>query len=290
MMVIFFIFFFGLAVGSFINVVVYRLNNPDSIPDRKKRRSGIVSLLGGRSFCDRCKHKLAWFDNLPLVSFIFLKRKCRYCRSPISWQYPLVELATGILTVLVVFFVHPRSEICRHSGGVFNLCFPGGVFITNYQLLITVIYYLLITYFLITIFVSDLLYQTIPDEISYPAMAVVFLWSVTKAGFLNAILAGLGAALFFLFLHLITSGRGMAIGDVKLAGLLGFFLGWPKIIVALYLAFLGGALIGSILILTKRQRFGQPVPFGPFLTSAALLTFFYGEKMIAFYLDFLTKL
>ena len=237
-----FLFFLGLFFGSFINCVVYRVNNG-------------LSPLKGRSICPRCKHQLAWFDNIPLLSFILLGGKCRYCFSPISWQYPLVELAAGILTVLV-----------------FQL--------SNYELRITS-YNLLISWALLAIFVSDLIYTTIPDEILYPTLLIVFVYLIFHSpNFLisNFLISFLVAGFFYL-LVLITQGRGMGLGDVKLAGLIGLILGWPKIIVALYLAFLTGAFFGVILILLKKKKFGQHIPFGPFLTTATFVSLFWGEKI-----------
>lgn len=139
------IFFLGLAIGSFLNCLVYRLNTDKQF-------------LWGRSFCDKCRHQLAWYDNIPLLSFVLLRGRCRWCRSPVSWQYPLVELATGLATLFVVF--QPNGFIPRiHPEGLL-----GGVF-----------FYLLITYALIAIFLSDLHYRTIPDEIVYPTIILVLL-------------------------------------------------------------------------------------------------------------------
>lgn len=235
-------FVFGLCVGSFINCLVWRLNHN-------------LSPIWGRSICPRCKHKLVWYDNIPLLSFVLLRGKCRWCHSPISWQYPIVELTTGLLTVLV-----------------FQL--------SNYELRI-MSYYLLITYSLIAIFVSDLLYQTIPDEIVYPAVGITIFCSLLTSHYslFTIFIAALGAAGFFYLLCLLTRGRGMGLGDVKLAGLMGLILGWPKIIVAFYLAFLTGAVVSVILILLRKKKFGQYIPFGPFLTTATFIAIFWGEKI-----------
>ncbi|HUS60072.1 MAG TPA: prepilin peptidase [Nevskiaceae bacterium] len=228
-----FIFIFGLCVGSFLNVVVYRLNHN-------------LSPFRGRSVCPKCKHKLAWHDNIPLFSFILLRGKCRYCHSPISWQYPLVELAAGILTVVV------------------------------YQLSVDLIFNLLITYVLIAIFVSDLRYMTIPDKVVYPAIFLSLVYSLFGLHDSKFILSGLGAAGFFLILVLITRSRGMGVGDVKLAGLMGLLLGWPRIVVALFLAFLTGSVVGVILILLGKKRFGEHIPFGPFLAGGTWVALFWG--------------
>ncbi len=236
-------FLFGLCVGSFLNVVVYRLNHN-------------LSPFQGRSFCPQCKKKILWQDNIPLLSFILLRGRCRSCHSPISWQYPLVELAAGLTTIFTLFFL------------------------SSYLLSF---YYLLITYALIALFVSDFRYQTLPDEIVFPTILISLIYAFLYMP--QAIFVALGASLFFLVLHLVTRGRGMGMGDVKLAGLMGLVLGFPGIVVALMLAFLTGALVGVILILIGKKRFGEHIPFGPFLTSATWISLFWGQKIWQFFLE-----
>jgi len=233
------LFLVGLAVGSFLNCLIYRLSKG-------------FSPIGGRSFCPKCNHTLSWQDNIPLLSFILLSGRCRHCLSPISWQYPLVELGTGILTI-----------------SIFNFQFS--------------IFNLLITYALIVIFVSDLRYGTIPDRIVYPVigLATLFLIIYNLSSSIYYLLSSLGAAGFFLALVAITRGKGMGIGDVKLAALMGLVLGWPKILVALYLAFLTGAIVGVILILLGKKRFGEHIPFGPFLTTATWIGLLWGGQILA---------
>lgn len=241
------LFLIGLAVGSFLNCLIYRLNKG-------------FSPIGGRSFCPKCNHTLSWRDNIPLLSFILLSGRCRHCHSPISWQYPLVELGTGILTI-----------------SIFNFQFS--------------IFNLLITYALIVIFVSDLRYGTIPDKIVYPTIALAILYSLffIQYSIFNYFLSGLGAAGFFLALVAITRGKGMGIGDVKLAALMGLVLGWPKILVALYLAFLTGAIVGVILILLGKKRFGEHIPFGPFLTAATWIGLLWGSQILAWFQAWLLR-
>ncbi len=242
------VFLLGLCVGSFLNVVVYRLNHN-------------LSPLRGRSFCPKCKKKILWQDNIPLLSFILLRGRCRFCHSPISWQYPLVELTTGILTLFTIYY---------------SLFFIQTTFlVTGYRLLIT--------YALITIFVSDWLYQTIPDEVVYPVIAISLLYAILFMP--GAILAGLVAAAFFGLLVLATRGKGMGIGDVKLAGLMGLVLGFPGIVIALMLAFLTGASVGVILVVVGKKHFGEHIPFGPFLASATWVSLFWGQTIWQFYLD-----
>lgn len=250
------VFLFGLCVGSFLNVVVYRLNHG-------------LSPFQGRSFCPKCRKKILWYDNLPLISFVFLKGKCRFCHSPISFQYPLVELFTSILFVITSFLLINKT---------------GGLLIINFELWIKLFYYLFITASLIAIFVSDLRYQTVLDEVVLFGIIIAFLYSFFE-GSLISILSGLGAGLFFLSLVLITRGKGMGMGDVKLAVLMGLILGFPKIIIALIIAFLTGALVGVILVLVNKKHFKEPIPFGPFLTGATWISLFWGQKIWQLYIE-----
>jgi leader peptidase (prepilin peptidase)/N-methyltransferase len=255
----FFLFLFGLAVGSFLNVVIYRLNH--HLPKGKIIRFG---KLGGRSFCPRCQRQLLWQDNVPLVSFVLLRGKCRFCRQPISWQYPLVELATGVMFLFVYW------------GNFGNLDGSGWAELAYFLLLVSV---------LIVVFVSDLRYLTIPDEVVAP-MAII--GSVYQAGRFCPLTAtklvmifwpaGAGAAFFWLLLWL-TKGKGMGWGDVKLGGVMGLILGWQGLIIAIYLAFLTGAMVGGIMILSRKKRFGEQIPFGPFLVIGTLVALFWKEPI-----------
>ncbi len=243
----FLIFIFGLLVGSFLNCLVYRLNEA-----RNWRK-----FFFGRSYCPKCKKSLYWFDNIPLLSFLFLKGRCRWCHTHISWHYPLIELASGLLSFIVYYFF---------IGSIVNLIFN-----------------LIIIYAFIAIFLSDLQYRTIPDQIVYPAIILALIWQIVNNQWL-ALFSGLGTAAFFYLLVLITHYKAMGLGDVKLVGLMGLILGFPKIIVALYLAFLTGALVGVILVLIKKKKLKSEIAFGPFLILASLIALFWGEKIWRFFL------
>ncbi len=260
------LFIVGLCLGSFINCVVFRLNHN-------------LSPLRGRSICPGCKHQLSWLDNIPLLSFAFLGGRCRYCHKPISWQYPLVELVSGLVTVFVVF----------HLAGVEVVAPPPPRWPNG--LLGGVIFNLLITYSLITIFVSDLLYGTIPDEIvGFGVLAsLIFLIFQFPTILVTNLLTAATAAVCFFVLVLITRHKGMGMGDVKFVFFMGLILGFPLSVVALFLAFLTGALVGVILILVKKKRFGQTIPFGPFLCSATWIIIFWGEKILTRYLQWFLK-
>src|SRR5258706_4488733 len=241
-----FLFFIGICIGSFLNVVIDRTGNGESI-------------LFGRSHCDYCRHPLFWYDLFPLFSFLFLLGKCRYCQKRLSFQYPAVEFLTGVIFVAVGTVLSPSvyttSEIIR---------------------LLLVIK--LISCF-IAIFFIDLKFGIIPDELIIIGSLASLLIAIFYNGqlFLD-ILTGICTLIFFLTIFLLTRQRGIGFGDVKLGFLMGLFLGFPQIIIALYAAFVSGAIIGIWLVLQKRKKFfGGVLPFGPFLIFGVFLSFFYGS-------------
>ena len=241
------LFIFGLFIGSFLNCVIFRL----------EKREGF---LKGRSYCPHCRHPLAWYDLIPVLSFIILRRRCRYCQKTISWQYPLVEIATGLLFLLII----------------------------SYQLsIITYIYYLIIACFLIVIFVYDLKKFIIPDKVLFPAIAISLLYLIinNQLSIINYLLSALGAAVFFLVIYLLSKGKWLGFGDVKLAILLGLILGWPKILLALFLSFVIGGIIGVGLIVFLKKKLKSEVPFAPFLIIGTLIAFFWGQTIINWYLS-----
>ncbi len=262
----FVIFLFGLIIGSFLNCVIYRFEKGESF-------------LKGRSYCPRCKHILSWQDLIPLLSFLILKGKCRYCRQKISFQYPLVELATGLIFLLILNF----------QLSIFNQ-----FSIINFQNLITLCLMLCVSCFMIVIFVYDLKHYIIPDEVVYSAIFVSGIWYLvsgiffnfyTRYEILNTIYSALGAALFFLAIVLVSQGRWMGIGDIKLAFLMGLILGWPNILVALFLAFFIGALIGIGLMIFGRKGLKSEIPFGPFLVTGTFVAMFFGKQIIDWYMN-----
>ena len=250
-LIYFFVFLFGLAVGSFLNCLIFRLEKNESF-------------LKGRSYCPHCKHKLNWQDLIPVFSFLILKGKCRYCQKKISWQYPLVELAAAILFTLIIHYTFP------------NFLFS--------------IFYFLLSCFLIIIFVYDLKHYLILDKVIYPAIFTSFLCNlILHSGFyiLNSIYSALGASAFFLSIFLISRDKWLGFGDVKLGFFMGLFLSFPKILVALFFAYLIGAIIGIGLVLAKKKTLKSEVPFGPFLVTGTFFALFFGNQIIYWYLNFL---
>ncbi len=263
-----FVFLFGLIIGSFLNCVIYRMEmrNKGGITSfsqgRPQRKA--FGFLRGKSYCPYCKHTLSWQDLIPVFSFLFLRGKCRYCQKRISWQYPLVELATAILFVLIFW----------HLDFGFDLAFG---------------FWILISSFLIVIFVYDLKHFIIPDKVVFPAIIIALIFNFQFlifnqfSIFNSLILSAIGASAFFLFIVLVSQGKWMGIGDIKLAFLMGLLLGFPYILVALFLSFLIGAIIGIGLILAKRKTMKSEVPFGPFLVIGTFTALFLGEAIINWY-------
>lgn len=252
------LFILGINIGSFLNVLIDRL--PQGL-----------QVLRGRSHCDHCKHQLSWLDLIPIFSWIYLGRRCRFCHSPISIQYPLVELSTGALFIAAFLLLPNQSQ-----GSEFMNNGLGSWIMLGYSL------YLISSF--IVIFVTDLKYQLILDHIIYPAVFITLIFQIINyrsesINLFNPLLSAFAAGLFFLAMVLATRGRGMGVGDIKLVFLMGLILGFPKILIALYLAFLTGAMVGVILILTGKKRFGQHIPFGPFLSASTIIAFWWGDSI-----------
>lgn len=256
-----FIFLFGLIIGSFLNVLVYRRHTGESI-------------VNGRSKCPHCGHVLTWTDLVPVFSFIFLRGQCHYCHKKISWQYPLVELVTGLLFV-VAYIIESKLPIA-------NLQFT----IDTNLILILLRDFVAISA-LVAIFVYDYKWMIIPDSIALPALALVFainwLTGTTLTNLLIGALVGFG---FFAVQFYVSKGVWVGGGDMRLGALMGALLGWPLIIVALFFAYIFGAII-SVFLLIKKQATGKTaVPFGVFLVPSTILTLFWGQQILIWYLGF----
>ncbi|MBU2545230.1 prepilin peptidase [Patescibacteria group bacterium] len=246
------VFIFGLFIGSFLNCVVYRIES-------KK------SFLKGRSFCPHCKHTLSWLDLIPIFSYLFLEGRCRYCSKKISVQYPLVELLTGALFSLILW---------------------------NFGLSLAFGFWVLVSSLLIILFIYDLKHFIIPDRVIYPAILLTLVFRIWNfvgnwelgIGYFGATI---GAAGFFLTIFLISRGKWLGFGDVKLAILIGLLLGFPNILVSLFSAFLIGAIIGVGLIFLKKKTLKSEVPFGPFLILGIYIALFFGDQIVKWYLNIL---
>jgi leader peptidase (prepilin peptidase) / N-methyltransferase len=241
---------FGAIIGSFLNVCIYRLPREES-----------VATPG--SHCPHCNKPIRFYDNIPLVSYLVLGGKCRYCRASISLQYPLVEGVTALSSLLLFLRFGPSPSY---------------------------LFYFAFVAALIAITVIDLYHQIIPDVISLPGIAVGLLTSlvVAQITFLNSVLGILfgGGSLFLVatVYHWLFKREGMGGGDVKLLAMIGAFLGWKAVILTIFLSSLVGSVTGIILILIKGKDFKYAIPFGPFLSVGAVISLFYGERLIRWYL------
>lgn len=278
-MVTIFIFILGLAIGSFLNVCIDRLPHDET--------------LQGRSHCDHCRKKLQGIDLIPVVSFILLNGKCRYCKKKLSLFYPFVEIVTGLSFLFVWLFViaSPAQLGAAISSVGIASSFDLNMTPRNdmIALLITAISYFGITSSLIVIFFADLKYHIIPDE----ATIAIILFTLPIVGARHAlplqdhILGGIFLFLIIYLLYIITRGRGMGFGDVKFAFAMGFLLGPKAGGIALYVSFILGGIVSLILILLNKRGMKSMIAFGPFMVIGIVLMLFFPEKIFSLVSTFL---
>ena len=241
------IFFIGgLVFGSFLNVLIYRLD----------RQEG---LLTGRSECRNCKTQLKWLDLIPLASFIFLKRRCRYCKAKISYVYPSVELLTGV--VFALFYLK--------LGIPYNM----GLF-----------YQLILVFLSISIIFFDYIYYIIPDKIVLPliCMSLILSLTVRRAELVNLLTSGLLFGGFFAILYIVSRGKWVGLGDAKLSLLIGLSLGYPAGFLVMVVSIWTAALVGLTLIIFKRASFKSELPLGLFLSSYLIILIIFQHEIQIF--------
>jgi leader peptidase (prepilin peptidase)/N-methyltransferase len=240
---------FGLCVGSFLNVVIARLPAGRSV-------------VSPGSACPRCGNGIAWYDNLPILSYVLLRARCRACRTPISWRYPAVELTCGLLFALAYlhFGLTPRLAAAL-------VLLAGLIAITG----------------------IDLDHQIIPDVLSIPGIAAGILCSLAPDGIgwrdsvLGVVVGGGVFIVIILASSLVLGQPGMGVGDVKLGAMLGAFLGWKLALLSILLSVLVGGPLAATLLATGRKARKDPLPFGPFLALGGMVSLFWGESLLAWY-------
>lgn len=246
----FFIALFGLIVGSFLNVLTLRVATGESI------------VFPG-SHCPSCRHTLAWYDLLPVVSFFLLRGRCRYCQTAISWQYPLVEAVTAALFVAVTvsnFSLLAQGEYLRLLR---DFIFIGGV---------------------VSLFVFDYRWFIVPDEVSLPLVAILFVLNVMLGMSVVDLLIGVAiGGGFYLALWLLSRGEWVGSGDIRLGAVLGAMFGMWGTIVALYVAYVIGGIIAMALLASGRKQMKSHLPMGVFLVIGALTAFFAGDRLLTFF-------
>ena len=250
----------GLIVGSFLNVIIYRL----PIMLLRESTTPIVNLIIPRSHCPKCDSFIPWQQNIPIISYILLKGKCNYCQTAIHWHYPTVELLSCLTALLVAVYF--------------------GVNIKTLAILI-------LTWSLIAAIFIDCAYQLLPDNITIPLIWLGLLLNTHNIFTTptNAIIGAVsGYLILWLIAHifkLIRKIDGMGYGDFKLLAVFGAWLGWQLLPMILLGASLIGSVVGLVLIFKKKARFAHPMPFGPYLAFTGWVAFFVGTNVLHWYLS-----
>lgn len=289
-------FILGIVLGSFSKAAADRLGKNKS--------------LLGRSYCLRCKREIRWYDLFPIVSFLVLRGKCRYCHSRIPLGDFLTEVTLGIVTA-GLFYISLPSDLTP----LLSLDWSVGLFAVK------IIFMLFITTVATVIFWTDLETGYILDKITYPAsiIAVLYLLLISSIQSLNlyqglqqstlgkyllppytnylwvhlqriwqpaylAVVTAIALSSFFALLIIVTRGKGMGWGDVKYVFFIGLVLGFPKGLIAVFLAFLLGAFVSMVLIVASKKHFGQTIPFGPFLSLGTIISLFFTPQILNWFL------
>lgn len=264
--------FFGLALGSFVNALVWRLHQQENAKTKSQKQK--YSIMSGRSICPKCKNHLAWFELIPLFSWLFQAGKCRHCQKPISAQYPLVEL-----TMAVVFIAsyHFWPTDLTESGQ--KLLFVG---------------WLLSSVALLALAVYDLRWSILPSRIIYPALAIalsarlVYIFFFESQNVLKSLwlltLSILISAGFFWLLFQVSKGKWIGYGDIRLGFLTGTLLADPLLA---YLMIFIASLLGSLAVLpgliSGSKKLNTQIPYGPFLILATAILVIFGDDLVGFY-------
>jgi len=246
-----FAFIFGAVVGSFLNVCICRLPKNESI-------------VFPPSHCPTCDYRIPWYDNVPIISYLILRGKCRSCNSRISIQYPLVELVTALLTLFLFMRFGPTF--------------------------VFLVLFLFCSAMVVVTFI-DLEHQIIPDVISLPGIVAGFIFSffIPQIGWLNSLIGIVvgGGSLWLVAsgYELLTKKEGMGGGDIKLLAMMGAFFGWKAIPFIIFVSSLVGSVIGVTVMLIRKKDAKLAIPFGPFLALGAVLYIFFGSQLIHLYLS-----
>jgi leader peptidase (prepilin peptidase)/N-methyltransferase len=266
---------FGLLIGSFLNVVAYRLpvmaqreldNYIAHEAGKELPHPDRFNLMVPRSACPHCGHRISALENIPVVSWLFLRGKCSACKAPISARYPIVEAVTGLLSAVLVWNLG--------SGwlGLAGLAF---------------------TYFLIAMTLIDYDTKTLPDDLTYPLLWLGLLINLngTIVPLRDAVIGAMAGyvslwAVYWLF-KLVTGKEGMGYGDFKLLAALGAWMGWAMLPTIIILSSVVGAIVGISLIVFARRDRNNPIPFGPYLAAAGMIALLYGTPLTRYAQGFL---
>ena len=261
-----FIFLLGISIGSFISVIVDRI---------KKGEKGIFM---GRSMCPKCRKKLGAAELIPIISYVLLRGKCRHCGKPISMHYPALELFSG-LTFVTIFMNFPF--INDIAGGGYTIYYPS---------LLKFGIYIVYAVFFIAIFFYDLLNSEIPDVFLFPLIGLTLIGSLILGtpGIFSMAIALIIALIIFGGQYLLSGGTWLGEGDVYFAVAMAFAFGWQLLLIAIFLTYIIGGIAALVLLTTKKVSKKSHIPFAPFLVLGTLLTIFFGERILNWYLTSVT--
>jgi len=264
-----FVFIFGTAIGSFLSVVIHRL---------KTNKKGIIF---SRSICPACKKQLKWRHLVPIFSWLFLRGRCGYCGTKISSHYLTLELVTG-LVFLATFLNFNFLEIIPLTNTNSLLDYS-----INWQAFELFLFYIVEFGLLIGIFFYDYLHQEIPDSLSIPAIVIAVTKGLTFSdpSLLNMLIGGTLIFLFFFLQLLVSKGKWIGGGDLRMGILMGVLLGWEKALLALVIAYILGSIVGLFLILKGKATRKSVIAFGPFLVIGTTITVFFGDILLLSYLS-----
>jgi len=269
----------SLTIGSFLNVVIYRFPKmleqgwyaecreflADEVSDIPEKKQTTITLSTPSSTCPKCDHKIRFYENIPIISWLFLKGKCSACKEPISARYPLIEAATAVLSVV----------IATHFGVTYLTLFA-----------------LILTWGLISLTMIDFDHMLLPDQITYPLLWLGLLVNLSgsivpiEQAVIGAVAGYMSLFTVMWLFKLITGKQGMGHGDFKLLAVFGAWLGWQLLPLLILMASAVGAIIGiSLMIFNNHQR-QQPIPFGPYLAIAGWICLLWGEGIWQWYLGY----
>lgn len=271
-MIISILIILGLCFGSFVNALVWRLHQQGLSQKKRAANDSELSIAKGRSMCPHCQHALAWYDLLPVLSWLSLRGRCRYCHKSIGWQYPLVEVATAALFVAsYVFWPTNLTSLTSYS-------------LLGIWLAAVVAFMALIVY--------DIRWMLLPNKIIFPLIGLgvvsAFIRAVASDTPVSIALMGLGglavAGGIFYVLFQISDGAWIGGGDVKLGFAIGLLLGSPFLaFLMLFIASILGLLIATPGILLKKSKLSSKIPFGPFLIIATIIVMLFGQRIVDWY-------
>lgn len=272
----------SVSIGSFLNVVIYRLPNmmqytwyhecreflADEVANIKPKEITAITLSKPDSTCPKCQHKIRFYENIPVISWLFLRGKCSECANKISIRYPMVEMATMLLSLVVAAHFGPTAQA---------------------------LWALLLTWCLVSLTMIDFDHMLLPDQITLPLLWIGLLININGT-FTTLNDAVIGAAVAYMSLYsvfwlfkLVTGKEGMGFGDFKLFAVFGAWLGWQLLPLLILMASVVGAIVGIALMLFKNLQKDQGIPFGPYIAIAGWITMLWGEGMWSWYLQFIIK-